>query len=343
MSRLMTRSLVPAAILFGLAGTAAAQTAGPSGAGIERVRALVENPNLPRDIDPVFAPPGRKPTPPPDGSEVPAPPAPPPELPRSALTDFKLSQTYLPRIGTGGFGNHDTEFSVQYALPGWEPLSKQLLLRGGFGVHAWDGPGRDPLGRDPGLPGAVYDLYLDVGWKPRPAEWLFLDLGVTPGLYTDLRAFPHEAFRLRGRALSIVALSEKFQFVAGVLYVNRNAKNLIPAGGFVWSPDDGTKLQVVFPQPKLARRVGVFGETAWWLYAAGEFGGGTWAYERPDGSANSVDYNDYRVILGSEFRRADGWCLRAEAGYVFGRELVPLNAPRVTPTDTVMLRLALVF
>src|SRR5688500_5674988 len=60
----------------------------------------------------------------------------------------------------------------------------------------------------------------------------------------------------------------------------------------------------------------LFGETGWWLDLAGEFGGGTWAYERPDGSANSVDLNDYRVILGSELRRADGWCLRAEAGYV---------------------------
>jgi hypothetical protein len=319
-----------------LARPAAAQ-APPAGAGVERVRALVENPNLTRDIDTPFAPPPvDRPRSPADGRE--APPVPPPEPAKSLLTDFKLSQTYLPRFGANGFGNHDTELSVQLALPGWEPLGKPLLLKGGFGVHAWDG-----LAGDPALPGAVYDLYLDLGWKPRPAEWLFLDLGITPGLYTDFRAFPHEAFRLRGRALAIVALSEKFQFVGGVLYVNRNAKKLIPAGGFIWSPDDGMKFQIVFPQPKVALRVGAFGETAWWVYAAGEFGGGTWAYERPDGSTNSVDYNDYRAIVGSEFRRADGWCVRAEAGYVFGRELVPLNAPRVTPSDSVMLRLALVY
>lgn len=322
-----------------VATPAAAQS--PAG-GVERVTAVVENPNLPRDIDPPFYPPlVVKPRPPADGRE--APPAPPPEPPKSMLTDFKFSQTYLPRFGPSGFGNHDTELSVQVALPGWEPLGKPLLLRGGFGVHAWDGPTNDGLDRDPALPGAVYDLYLDLGWKPRPAEWLFLDFGITPGLYTDVRAFPHEAFRLRGRALAVVATSERFQFVGGVLYVNRNAKKLVPAGGFIWSPDEGTKFQLVFPQPKVALRVGAFGEAAWWLYAAGEFGGGTWAYERPDGSTNTVDYNDYRVILGSEFKRADGWTLRAEAGYVFGRELVPLNAPRVTPTDSVMVRLALVF
>ena len=296
--------------------------------GVGRVNALVESPNLPRDINPIFDPP-----------IVPITPTTTP----SALTDFKLSQTYLPKLGSNGFGINDTDLAVQIALPGWEPLGKPLLLKGGFGVHAWDGPALNQLGRDPALPGAVYDLYLDFGWKPRPAEWLFFDLGITPGLYTDFHAFPHEAFRLRGRVLPIVALSEKFQLIAGVLYINRDAKKLIPAGGFIWSPDEATKLQVVFPQPKLARRVATIGDKAWWIYAAGEFGGGTWAYERPDGSSTSVDYNDYRVIVGTELKRTDGWLIRAEAGYVWGRSLILLNGTQVSPNDSVMVRLALVY
>ena len=308
----------------------AAQT---GGAGVEPARLLLEDPNLPRDIDP--APPR------------PAAPDPPPlagtaaaltDPPNAALTDFRLSQTYLPRFGRTGFGNHDTDLAAQFAFPGWDPLGKPLLLKGGVGVHAWDGPAADP-----GLPGAVYDFYLDLGWKPRPAEWLFLDLGLTPGLYTDLRAFPHEAFRPRGRGLAVVALSERLQFVGGVLYVNRNGTKVIPAGGVLWTPDEATRCQLVFPQPKAARRLASRGGAEWWVYLAGEFGGGTWAYERPDGSTNSVDLNDYRVILGGELKRAYGWALRAEAGYVWGRELVPLNAPRVTPADTLMARLALVY
>lgn len=86
-----------------------------------------------------------------------------------------------------------------------------------------------------------------------------------------------------------------------------------------------------------------FGDVSCWVYAAGEFGGGTWAYERPDGAANSVDYNDYRAIVGAELRRADGWTLRAEIGYVWGRELIPLNGPTVTPSDSIMARLALLY
>ena len=290
--------------------------------GVGRISALIEEPNLPRDIAPDVPRPQATPTAPADSP---------------FFTDFRLSQTFLPKLGSNGFGIHDTDFAAQVALP-WAPFEKPLLLKGGFGVHAWDGPHCDP-----GLPGAVYDFYLDLGWKPRPAEWLFLDWGITPGLYTDLHAFPSEAFRLRGRAMAIVATSERFQFVAGVLYINRDEKKLIPAGGFIWSPNEDSKLQIVFPQPKAARRVARFGETDLWMYAAGEFGGGTWAYERPDGAPNSVDYNDYRAIVGAELRRADGWSLRAEAGYVWGRELLPLNGPTVNPGDTIMMRLALIY
>ena len=302
-------------------------SAGLAEDGIGRVKALIEEPNLPRDIEPDLPPPEASPAAPP---------------PSSLFTDFRLSQTYLPKFGSNGFGTNDSEFAAQIALP-WTPFEKPLLLKGGFGVHVWDGPVRDTTDRDPALPGAVYDFYLDLGWKPRPAEWLFLDLGITPGLYSDLQTFTKEAFRLRGRALAIIATSERFQFVAGALYINRDAKKLIPAGGFIWSPNDHTKFQIVFPQPKIAKRIASIGDTSCWMYAAGEFGGGTWAYERPDGAPNSIDYNDYRAILGAELRRADGWSLRGEIGYVWGRELIPLNGPTVTPSDSVMVRLALVF
>ena len=326
------------AVLFAPLPLFAQQAGDAPASGIYRVNGLIENPNLPQYIDPYFAPPlVVKPRLNPIGQE-PLPPA--PAVPNQSLTDFKLSQTYLPRVADNGFGTNDTEFSAQFALP-WEPCGKPILLRGGFGVHEWDGPRPKRASVDPALPGAVYDLYADIGWKPRPAEWLFFDLGITPGIYSDFHSLNADAFRLRGRALSIVALSEKFQFVGGVLYVNRNGPKVVPAGGFIWQPHEATKFQIVFPQPKISQRVCTVGDKAWWLYLAGEFGGGTWAYERPDGSNTSADYNDYRLIVGSELRRADGWNLRAEVGYVFGRSIDPLNTPRIHPADTMMARLSL--
>jgi hypothetical protein len=42
-------------------------------------------------------------------------------------------------------------------------------------------------------------------------------------------------------------------------------------------------------------------------------------------------------------KRGDGWLLRAEASYVWGRQVLPLNGPTISPSDTVMLRLALIY
>jgi hypothetical protein len=291
------------------------------------------DPNLPRDLP---AAPDR----PPATDVLTATPAGPAAW---ELTDFKLIQTFQPRLGANGFGVTDTDFTAQLTLPGWRPLGAPLRLAGGVGAHLWAGPSRDDAGRDLGLPGSVYDFYADLGWKPRPAEWLFLDLGVTPGVYSDLRAFHADAFRVRGRGLAILATSERFQVVAGVLYVNRNGPKVVPAGGVVWSPTPDVRYQLVFPQPKVARRVASWGAADGWVYAAGEFGGGTWAYRRADGTDGSLDLNDYRAVAGGELKRADGWLVRAEVGYVFGRELVPRDRPQALPGDTVMMRLALVY
>lgn len=330
------------------------------------------NPNLPQDI--------RTPDP---LSEPAYPPRSVPtanESRKPVLTGFQIDHTHLPRTDQHkGFGVDDTELAVTLTTP-WEPLGKPIRLKAGAGFHQWDGPGRKrdrlvysetvqgwmpepdgtyrafefqmsratdsrvvPVGPDPALPGSVYDLYLDVGWRPRLAEWLFADLGVTPGVYGDFRTSSADFFRLRGRGLAIIALSEQFQFVAGVLYVNRNQTKLIPAGGILWKPNEWTDYQLVFPVPKMSKRLGVWRDHQAWGYVAGEFGGGTWAVQRPDGKAASVDYNDYRAILGTEVRRPDGWNLKVETGPVFGRQLWFTDGLEYRPSATWMVRAGLGF
>jgi hypothetical protein len=330
--------------------------------------ALLENPNLPVDLPRAeIAPPVQ------DGILPPIDKSPAPTA-SDVFTDFSLSHTYLPKTGNPGFGQNDTEFALAWKLP-YEPLGKPLKLKLGSGIHFWDGPG-PKLGRqaapmrtydngsgfiytmpdynayrprnviagpDAGVPGTLYDLYADLGWRPRFAEWLFADLGLTPGLYGDFRTFPSDTFRLRGRALAIVATSERFQMVGGLLFINRNSRQIVPAGGILWKPSDLVDLQLVFPLPKASFRVAQSERRATWLYVAGEFGGGTWAYRRVDGTDGSLDSNDYRISGGIEWKRPDGWYLRAEAGFVFGRELLLRHGPEIELPNTLALRLAVGF
>ncbi len=191
----------------------------------------------------------------------------------------------------------------------------------------------------PEAPAHVYDASLDVGWRPRLARWLFADLGVTPGLYGDFRRIDSHTFRPRGRAIAIVAFSPQLQVAAGVLYINRLHPKIMPAGGIIWSPNEDTRYELLFPQPKGTWRLLTTGTTQWWGYLAGEFGGGTWSVVRADGRPDVVDYRDLRLLAGMEWRTPTGFKAHVEVGYAFQRELRFISAtPEFAPDHTVLLR-----
>jgi len=129
------------------------------------------------------------------------------------------------------------------------------------------------------------------------------------------------SFQMRGRALAIVAFSEKLQIACGALYVNRIPTKVLPAGGVIWTPGGDTRCFLVFPQPKISRRLGTFDGIQLWGYVAGEFGGGRWEVESGADMTESLSYTDLRVLLGMETLRTDRSSWHLELGYVFGRRV----------------------
>ncbi len=286
-------------------------------------------------------------TPPPAGPAATAPTTLPPGAdhapeatpPEPWLRQFRFDSTWLPPAGgSRGFGINDQELSATFALPtadGWAPV----LFTPGFAARQWSGPRSDAVVGHPDLPPQVYDLNLDIGWRPRLAKWLFADLGVTPGLYGDFHEINSHTFRPRGRGVAIVAFSPDVQVAAGVLYINRLHAKIMPAGGVIWRPDPDTRYELLFPQPKAAWRLVTTGFTQWWGYVAGEFGGGAWTVERAGGRPDVVDYRDLRLLLGMEWLRASGYKAHLEVGYAFQRELRFISAtPEFAPEHTVLLR-----
>lgn len=255
--------------------------------------------------------------------------------------ELRFDYTGLPGDSKTDFYVQDIELSGTFALP-WHSGLAPLLLTPGAAVHAWN---RHASADVPGagvLPGQLYDLTLDIGWKERLAPWLFVDLGVTPGLYTDFKEVNASSFRPHGRGLGILALSESWQLVGGVMYVNRNHVKILPAGGVLWSPSEDTRCQLVFPAPKIAQRLATCGSTSMWAYVAGEFGGGAWTYERPGGLPDLVDYSDGRLLGGVEWDTANGVKGKVEIGWVLNRQITfGSPAPEVHPGGTFLLRAGL--
>ena len=270
-------------------------------------------------------------------------PEPPPEAlppPPSLIQEGRLDATWLAGGGTNGLGTADFEAFTILHVPFVDGVAP-LRVTPYAAARYWYAP---DSGVAPGLPTELYDLNVELAWRPRLAEWLFADLAVTPGLYTDFKHVDSESFQMRGRGVAIVAFSRELQIAGGVMYTNRNKTKILPAGGVIWNQSPDTRWFLVFPQPKVSHRFATVDGTQYWGYVAGEFGGGRWEVRRADGENDSLDYTDLRAVLGVEAITARGVKGHADVGYVFARTVNFSSAPSdYRPQSTVMLRLGVGF
>ena len=131
--------------------------------------------------------------------------------------------------------------------------------------------------------------------------------------------------------------------MVGVAYLDMPDVNVIPIGGLIWTPNEDVIFDLVFPHPKISRRIywtGQRGDDVQdWVYVAGEFANDAWAIRRTDGSDDQVMLRDYRLVLGIQRKVIGGVSSRFEVGYVFGRRIsYTSDTPSFYPTDTVMVR-----
>ncbi|MHB8898747.1 MAG: hypothetical protein ACYC6Y_08375 [Thermoguttaceae bacterium] len=212
-----------------------------------------------------------------------------------------------------------------------------LLITPGFGVSILDGP------LWPDLPPVLYSAYAQFRWMCRWNPVLATDLAITPGVYSDFEQGTDEAIRLPGHGAVLWTWSPAWQALVGCAYTDRLENNILPIGGLIWTPNEDTKWEMVFPNPKLAHRFRW--SEAWtpevqdWVYLAGEFGGSAWAIGRADGTDDVVDYRDWRIVLGIERRRDGNRSHWFELGYLFSRRyLYESDGLEYEPDDTVMIR-----
>ena len=257
------------------------------------------------------------------------------------------SFSWIPGTGTHRFGMLDLELGDRLTNPWissmWGTTDHIFHTRLGFGVHWWQDPVGDVATQAPDVPPKVFDLYLDCAWHFPVTDWLTGHIDVTPGIYTDFRTTPPEAFRWRGKAVGIVGLSDEFQVSAGVWYANRLTVRTLPAGGIIWQPSSDTRMELVFPYPRITHRFFSHDGNEWWGYIAGEWGGGAWTFKNDVGGHEWVEYDDYRLLLGVEWQTSLDVAAHFEVGYIFHRQLRNLGAlPDLNPSDGMIFRVGLV-
>jgi len=267
------------------------------------------------------------------------------EMPRDTRSGMfqKLSVdgTWLAGGGTGGLGLSDLDARLMLALPA-PPRQWPMVITPGWATHFLDAPGRD-------LPARVDDAYAEFRWLPRLSPRLLLDLTVTPGVYRDFEQSTGDGLRVTAHGAAVWAWSTRAKLVLGLAYLDRPDLNYLPIGGLMWNPDERWQLDLLFPQPKIARRLRALGpqgeptagagDVEDWFYIAGEFGDWLWAIRREDGTRDTVAYRDCRLLLGLERRAIGKLDARIEVGYVFSRKLEYLSdSSESSPDGTLLLR-----
>jgi hypothetical protein len=248
----------------------------------------------------------------------------------------KLSfvNTYLPRMGSDGFGWYDAELTSVWGLP-FPSKDAPLVITPGIATHWLDGP----AGLD--IPPQLHDVYTEFRWLPKIGDRFRADIAVQPGYYSDWDGSSVRAVRILGHGSGIYDWTPTFQLVLGVAYLDRPDIELLPIAGFIWKPNPDATYQIVFPTPRISWRLLADGNNPklyrmddslggpsgprwnWtselWLYLGGELGGGTWAIRHSDGTSDLMSYSDWRVFAGLETKSLRTLSSHVEIGYVFHR------------------------
>jgi hypothetical protein len=247
------------------------------------------------------------------------------------------SWAYLFGNGQGtNLGVNELDTTATFAVPFFHNSPANLnhaplLITPGFGLQLWNGPQTSPQ-MNADLPGSTYDVFVDTAWNPRFTPLFGAELGVRIGIYTNWDVFVWESWRIMGRAIGTLRMTPTWQGKLGVIYLDRNQVKILPAVGFTWTPSADARYDIFFPAPKASKRLWNTGKHDWWGYVAGEYGGGAWTFRRNSNGFTGIspfDYNDIRVVLGTEFvpRSPTGLAGNFEVGYVFYRQLYYVSGP----------------
>jgi hypothetical protein len=205
-----------------------------------------------------------------------------------------------------------------------------------MGFHFLNGP----VSSD--LPARLFDFTWGLHWGGEMMPGLSASLSAKAGLYTDFEDSVRDGWRFPAHAVFFHDWTDTIQTAFGVEYFDRQNLQVLPVAGLILRPDERVRVEVVFPEPRLAWQVSRDEETEHWLSVSGQIGGGEWAIERSNTDlADVVTYNDYGLVFGfhgyTPGRREGSF----EIGYLFARDLeYRSGAGNFEPDNTFFLRIS---
>jgi hypothetical protein len=248
--------------------------------------------------------------------------------------------THLPRTGNKqrAFGMDEIDIRMQLAFPcRFIPNNGRtgtFYLAPGGSLVWWNGP------TSPEMSPNGFGTFLDFGVEPKFNDVFSLNAWGRFGVFSDFEKVTSDAIRYQGRLEGVGAISQQVQLHAGVIYYGRSRVKLLPTVGFVWTPDENWTLRLVFPNPKVSRRLWTGPRADWWGYVLMDYAGGSWDI-KPMGGL--TDYNDIRFGTGIEFATPSRIGGYFEFGGSFDREIYSHGHRQQHPPSALYLKTGFIF
>lgn len=214
-----------------------------------------------------------------------------------------------------GLGVAEAGISLSAAIP-LDGMTSVLMISPDFHVTTLDAPA------DLQIPDRLYSTGLNILWRRQLNPRWDLLFSVGCSVQSDFLGGDKE-IRLMGMGIAQWQWDpERWRAMFGIVYTGRNDLPILPAAGLTWTPTPNWKVEIAFPRPRVAYRLGYEPKVCEdWAYLGAQLGGGTWSIEREPGISDELTLKDYRLLLGWERIGNGRRGFFVETGYVFSREI----------------------
>ena len=248
--------------------------------------------------------------------------------------------THLPRgTGANSFGMDEIDIRMQLAFP------CRFIPNNGTTGYFYIAPAgsfvwwNGPVG-PPDMSPNGFGAFLDFGVQPKFNETFGLIAWGRIGVFSDFENVTSDALRFQGRLEGVVNASPQMQVHAGVIYYGRSRVKMLPTGGVVWTPNEDWVLKLIFPNPKVSRRLWTGPQADWWGYVHLDYAGGSWDIS----GLGLTDYNDLRLGMGIEFAAPNRIGGYFEFGGSLARELYSNDRHRwASPPSVLYMKTGIIF
>lgn len=234
---------------------------------------------------------------------------------KRAIQKVTVAGGWLGAIGSDDLSSSFFETSIDTGVP-LGSFENILGVTPGFRA--------DFIQAAPGLdvPSELFDAGVSFFYRKPIRDRLTAMAIVRPSIRSDFTTSDN-AFRIFGLGLlNWERVPEKLTLSFGAVYLGRADLPLLPAVGLTWTPQPQTRLELRFPESRLAWRLAKDGSASeTWSYLTVGIGGNTWAVTRDSGQTDELSLRDVRLMMGLDHVVDGGGGWFAEVGFALNRRI----------------------